>query len=160
VIDTVLHGADATIDLGRALGRTLAPLTGAVLALSGHLGAGKTTLVKGLAEGLGVAAARQVRSPTFLRIVRYESPGAPALVHVDAYRMTGPRDVFELGLDEDFAAPCVVAIEWPENVAEALPEDRLVVALDHADESHRRVRIESTGEGSNGWLTRLSEVLR
>ncbi|NJN37010.1 MAG: tRNA (adenosine(37)-N6)-threonylcarbamoyltransferase complex ATPase subunit type 1 TsaE, partial [Nitrospiraceae bacterium] len=67
-----------------------------MIALSGHLGAGKTTFVKGLAESLGLAAAARRRESTFLRVVRFD--GEIPLVHVDAYRMRGPEDVIELGL--------------------------------------------------------------
>ena len=117
-VELKLVGADATTELGRRLGAALAA-GGGVIALSGHLGAGKTTLVKGLAEGLGVAAARDVTSPTFLRVVRFD--GRMPLVHVDAYRMKGPLDLVELGLDEDMAGRACVAIEWPEIVEGGSP---------------------------------------
>lgn len=120
------------------------------MALSGHLGAGKTTFVKGLAEGLGVAAARDVVSPTFLRAVRFE--GDVPLVHVDAYRMKGAEDFVELGLDEDIAAGACVAVEWAEIVESALPDDRVIVRLDHADLDHRRAHVEATGPRSHEWL--------
>lgn len=149
--ESVLEGPEATLELGRRLGRA-ARGRGGVLALSGHLGAGKTTLVKGLAEGLGVAGARDVVSPTFLRAVRFE--GETPLVHVDAYRMKGPADVIELGLDEDMAGAACVALEWPEIVAGALPADRVDVGLEHAGEERRRVRIAATGPRSRAWLER------
>jgi tRNA threonylcarbamoyladenosine biosynthesis protein TsaE len=151
--DLVLEGDAATVELGRRLGRALAPAASGVVALSGHLGAGKTTFVKGLAEGLGVAPARDVVSPTFLRAVRFDGP--PPLVHVDAYRMKGPEDVVELGLDEDLAGGAVVALEWPEVVAEALPADRVDVAIEHTSEARRRVRITAGGAASERWLARL-----
>ncbi len=154
--ELTLAGPGATVVLGRELAAALAPATAGVLCLSGHLGAGKTTLVKGLAEGLGVAEAREVTSPTFLRVVRFE--GSPSLVHVDAYRMSGPDDVVELGLDEDLAGGAVVALEWPEIVAAALPADRLEVALAHVDESARNVRISAHGAASSAWLDRLGEL--
>lgn len=137
------------MELGRRLGRA-ARARGGVIALSGHLGAGKTTLVKGLAEGLGVAAGRDVVSPTFLRAVRFD--GGVPLVHVDAYRMKGPDDFVELGLDEDIAAGACVAVEWPEMVEGALPADRLVVRLDHASDASRRAEISATGPESSRWL--------
>ena len=106
--------------------------------------------MKGLAEGLGVAAARDVVSPTFLRAVRFD--GDVALVHVDAYRMKGPEDFVELGLDEDIAAGACVAVEWAEIVEAALPADRIVIQLDHSAEDRRRVRVEATGPRSAAWL--------
>lgn len=151
-VELTLVGPDATTDLGRRIGAA-ARGVGGVLALSGHLGAGKTTLVKGLAEGLGVAAARDVVSPTFLRAVRFDGP--VALVHVDAYRMKGPADIVELGLDEDMAGGACVAVEWPEMVEGALPADRLVVRLDHASDERRRAHVSATGPESARWLDRI-----
>jgi tRNA threonylcarbamoyladenosine biosynthesis protein TsaE len=155
--ELVLRGAAATTGLGRRLGRALLAEglpVGGVLALSGHLGAGKTTLVKGLAEGLGVARGRDVTSPTFLRVVRYEGP--LPLVHVDAYRFAGPGDVVELGLDLDLAGGACVAVEWAETVALALPADRLLVELDHVDEGTRRARLSAGGPSSAAWLARAT----
>ncbi len=151
--ELLLAGDAATVELGRRVGRALAPDRGGVVALSGHLGAGKTTFVKGLAESLGVAPARDVVSPTFLRVVRFE--GAPPLVHIDAYRMRDAADLTELGLDEDLAGAAVVAVEWPEIVADGLPADRLALEIDHVDEGRRRVRILAGGKASSAWLARI-----
>jgi tRNA threonylcarbamoyl adenosine modification protein YjeE len=137
------------MELGRRIG-IAARTRGGVLALSGHLGAGKTTLVKGLAEGLGVAESRDVVSPTFLRVVRFE--GDVPLVHVDAYRMRGPADIVELALDEDMAGGACVAVEWPEMVEAALPDDRLVVRLDHVSDESRRATLSAAGPDSSRWL--------
>ena len=147
-----LAGAEATVELGRRIG-TAACGRGGVIALSGQLGAGKTTLVKGLAEGLGVAVARDVVSPTFLRAVRFDGP--VALVHVDAYRMKGPADIVELGLDEDMAGGACVAVEWPEMVEGALPADRLVVTLGHASAEQRTACLIATGPDSASWLASI-----
>lgn len=149
--ELTLVGDEATRELGRRIGRAIGA-GGAVLALSGHLGAGKTTFVKGLAEGMGVASADDVTSPTFLRAVRFE--GAVPLVHVDAWRMKGAADLVELGLDEDMAGAAVVAVEWPENVAEGLPGDRLTVELRHVDESRRVAVVTATGPEAAGMLAR------
>lgn len=151
--EVVLSGDAATVELGRRVGHELAPDRGGVIALSGHLGAGKTTVVKGLAEGVGVAEAREVVSPTFLRCVAFE--GTVRLVHVDAYRMKGADDVRELGLDEDLAGASVVAIEWAEIVERALPADRLHVGIEHLGEGARRVRVEAGGPSSQAWLARV-----
>jgi tRNA threonylcarbamoyl adenosine modification protein YjeE len=156
-VELQLDGADATTDLGRRIGAA-ARKTGGVVALSGHLGAGKTTFVKGLAEGLGVAAARDVVSPTFLRAVRFDGP--VALVHVDAYRMKGAADMVELGLDEDMAGGACVAVEWPEMVEGALPSDRLVVRLDHVSDARRDAHVSATGPESARWLARAGLVRR
>lgn len=158
-----LDGHDATVALGRLLGETF-PGGGAPLLLSGELGAGKTTLVKGLAEGLGVAESDDVTSPTFLRVVRFDGDadghgdGRPDLVHVDAYRMQGARDLEELGLDEELAGPACVALEWPEQVSDGLPEDALTVALGHADETRRIARLTAGGPRAALWLDALREA--
>jgi tRNA threonylcarbamoyl adenosine modification protein YjeE len=151
-VELTLAGGAATQELGRRIGAA-ACRAGGVVSLSGHLGAGKTTLVKGIAEGLGVAAARDVTSPTFLRVVRFDGP--VALVHVDAYRMKGPQDVRELGLDEDMASGACVAVEWPEIVEPALPADRLRIELLHVDDVHRLATVCAAGPESERWLGRI-----
>ncbi len=150
-----LLGHAATVELGRRLGRALPNTSGAVLCLSGHLGAGKTTLVKGLAEALGVADADEVTSPTFLRVIRYE--GALDLVHVDAYRMQGALDVIDLGLDEDLAGGALVVIEWPEMIEAALPAERLTLELEHVDEGERRARVSAVGDLAVRWMRGLAD---
>ncbi len=82
--------------------------------------------------------------------MRFE--GAVPLVHVDAYRMKGPADIVELGLDEDMAGSACVAIEWPEMVEGALPADRLLVRLDHASDATRRATLSAMGPLSARWL--------
>jgi len=151
-VELTLVGADATTELGRRIGAATR-VGGGVVALSGQLGAGKTTLVKGIAVGLGVADAREVVSPTFLRAVRFDGP--VPLVHVDAYRMRGPADVVELGLDEDMAGGACVAVEWPEVVEGGLPSDRLRVELAHVDESTRRAALSAGGPRSAAWLAAI-----
>ncbi len=156
VVELRLRGPEATLALGRRLAAGF-PGGGAPLALSGELGAGKTTLVKGLAEGLGVASAADVTSPTFLRVVRFEAApsGGPALVHVDAYRLRGPEEWTDLGLEEDLCGDACVVVEWPEMVAGALPADRLVVALDHVDGESRTARLHAGGARSARWLAAI-----
>ena len=113
--------------LGRALAALLRP--GDLVLLSGELGAGKTTLTRGLGEGLGVRGA--VTSPTFvIARVHPSLVGGPALVHVDAYRLGGGLDVME-DLDLDVSLPeSVVVVEWGEGKVEQLSEDRLEVRIE------------------------------
>jgi len=132
---------DATRDIAARLGVCLR--AGDVVALSGELGAGKTCFVQGLAKGMGLQA--NVTSPTFILIRQH--PGDPALCHADAYRLESPEELEDLGL-EDILAYSVLAIEWAERVMDALPEDRIDVALSYADGEGRRVRITGCGERS------------
>lgn len=116
------------VELGRRLGRVLA--AGDLVLLSGELGAGKTTLARGLGDGLGVRG--PVTSPTFvLARVHPSLTGGPRLVHVDAYRLGGLDEVDDLDLDADLDASVVVA-EWGEGKVEHLSEDRIEVHISRA----------------------------
>ncbi|MEU2245906.1 tRNA (adenosine(37)-N6)-threonylcarbamoyltransferase complex ATPase subunit type 1 TsaE [Streptomyces sp. NPDC019224] len=132
--------------LGRRLASALRP--GDLVMLTGELGAGKTTLTRGLGEGLGVRGA--VTSPTFV-IARVHPPlsGGPALVHVDAYRLGGGLDEME-DLDLDVSLPeSVVVVEWGDGKVEELAEDRLQVLIDRAvgdtDDERRTVTLVGVG---------------
>ena len=137
------RGPQETAGVGERLARLLlrAGAAGAVVALSGPLGAGKTCLVQGLARGLGVRAG--VRSPTFVLI--HEHRGAVPLFHVDLYRL-GPDDLGALGLEEILEGPGVTALEWPEHGGDVLPELRLHIALAYgAGECERVLTIAARG---------------
>jgi tRNA threonylcarbamoyladenosine biosynthesis protein TsaE len=140
----------ATADDMRALGRRIAGhlRAGDLLILSGPLGAGKTTLVQGIGEGLNVRG--PVTSPTFV-IARAHPPlgDGPALVHADAYRLGGVAEVDDLDLDSD-TARSVTAVEWGEGLAEGLSEDRLEIAIEISG-SGRTVRMDGIG---NRWADR------
>ncbi|MEA3245450.1 MAG: tRNA (adenosine(37)-N6)-threonylcarbamoyltransferase complex ATPase subunit type 1 TsaE [Gemmatimonadota bacterium] len=111
---------------GAALGRDLA--APAVIALSGDLGAGKTTLVQAICSGYGVLD--PVTSPTFALVHQYR--GGPAMVfHLDLYRINSPAELANLGWDELLDANAVVLIEWPERAAGALPRDAMRLSLAH-----------------------------
>ncbi|MFD3959036.1 MULTISPECIES: tRNA (adenosine(37)-N6)-threonylcarbamoyltransferase complex ATPase subunit type 1 TsaE [Streptomyces] len=133
-------------DLGRRLARVLAP--GDLVMLTGELGAGKTTLTRGLGEGLGVRGA--VTSPTFvIARVHPSLVQGPALVHVDAYRLGGGLDEME-DLDLDVSLPeSVVVVEWGDGKVEELSEDRLRVLIDRAtgdtDDERREVTLMGIG---------------
>ncbi|WP_282688122.1 MULTISPECIES: tRNA (adenosine(37)-N6)-threonylcarbamoyltransferase complex ATPase subunit type 1 TsaE [unclassified Streptomyces] len=133
-------------DLGRRLAGVLAP--GDLVMLTGELGAGKTTLTRGLGEGLGVRGA--VTSPTFvIARVHPSLVQGPALVHVDAYRLGGGLDEME-DLDLDVSLPeSVVVVEWGDGKVEELSEDRLRVLIDRAtgdtDDERREVTLVGIG---------------
>jgi len=111
---------------------------GDVVAVSGELGAGKTTFVRGAARALGFPGT--VSSPTFTIGHRYEAPTPVA--HLDLYRLTG-LDAEEWGDLEPYFDGTVAFVEWPEHGGDWLPAARATVTLEHVDESHRRVRITS-----------------
>ncbi len=117
---------------GAELARSLRPPPPAVVAIAGELGAGKTTLVRAIARGLGVT--EPVTSPTFALVHRYEG-AAGAVYHVDAYRLRRPADAADLGLDDMVAEPdAVVLIEWPERLGSAMPAPTHRITLAYADD--------------------------
>ena len=116
---------DETIALGERLAREL-PARCVVL-LIGNLGAGKTTIAKGIARGLGAAEPDEVSSPTYTLIHEY---GEGRLYHIDLYRLDTAREVAALGLDEIFDRDAVVLIEWGERFPELMPADRLEIRLE------------------------------
>ena len=102
-----------TLGIGKEIGKQLhSPL--AVL-LYGELGAGKTVLTRGLAEGLGVPDPSSVRSPSFTLVNEYPCPSG-VLYHVDLYRLEGPRDLYSVGIEEILATPSVLIVEWAEKL--------------------------------------------
>lgn len=114
----------------------------AVLALTGDLGSGKTCLVKGLAQGLGVPDTVIVTSPTFALI--HEYPGRLPLVHVDLYRLESPDEFEDIGLYEVLERPAVVAVEWADRLGEDLPGRRLDIRMAfHGD--LRRIELRAYG---------------
>ena len=131
----------ATEAFGRRLGGLLFP--GAVVALIGPLGAGKTYLVRAVAEGLGLADSRAVSSPTFVLIQEYVA--AVPVYHFDAYRLRGPGDFFDLGAHEYFEGG-VCLVEWADRVEECLPPERLRVTLAVTGPTSRRALVEGIGE--------------
>jgi tRNA threonylcarbamoyladenosine biosynthesis protein TsaE len=140
-LDVTAPSADAM----RALGRRLAGLlqAGDLVILSGGLGAGKTTLVQGIGEGLGVRG--PVTSPTFvIARVHPSVTGGPDLVHADAYRLASPGEVDDLDLDATVDSS-VTVIEWGGGMAEGLAEDRLEVTITPAGQG-RAVRVTGHGE--------------
>ena len=135
-MEVVTASPDETEALAARLAERLSP--GDVVTISGELGAGKTTFVRGAARALGVSG--PVSSPTFTIGHRYEAPTPVA--HLDLYRIAG-LDPEEWGDLEPYFDGTVAFVEWPEHGGDWLPEARAVVTLGHVDESHRSVRIDS-----------------
>jgi tRNA threonylcarbamoyladenosine biosynthesis protein TsaE len=136
--------------LGARLGQAM--IIGDVVALSGQLGAGKTTFVQGLAEGLGVPADRHVASPTFALV--NEHPGRVPLVHVDFYRIKDPSELPELGIEEAYDQ-AATAIEWAERFPDWLPSDALHVVIE-IERGGRTLEARSSGPRSQRLLSSLA----
>lgn len=132
--------AEETMELGEKLGKLLAP--GDVIALFGDLGAGKTTLTKGIAVGLGLVA--DIHSPTFTLI--HEHPGAVPLYHVDLYRLSSEEEIETLGLEEYIYSDGVTIIEWADRMKSILPKDRLDITLRMQGDTERELTLETGSE--------------
>lgn len=124
-----------TIALGERLGREI--LRGVVL-LIGNLGAGKTTLAKGIAQGLGAAEAEEVSSPTFTLIHEY---GGGRVYHIDLYRLDEPREVESLGLDELYDRDALILIEWGERFPQLLPKSRTEIRIRALPDDTREIEV-------------------
>lgn len=134
--------------IGEAIGRLLRG--GDAVLLDGPLGAGKTTIVRAIAAGMGIGTA-SVASPTFVLVHEYIRPGAtpehPSLFHVDAYRLTGPDDLDTLGWDQVLESlgtgRAAVVIEWAERLGRAVPENAARLRIEHVDETSREFTLET-----------------
>ncbi len=138
--ERVLPGPAATEALGASAARALRP--GEAVCLWGALGAGKTTLARGLIRAL-TRPDEEIPSPTFTLVQLYEGAAFP-IAHFDLYRLNGLGEVEELGLDEALEDGAAV-IEWPERLEGRLPPDRLDISL-IIDGEGRRVRLEGHGQ--------------
>ena len=135
------HSEDETEQLGERLGQALSP--GAVVAYTGGLGMGKTAFTRGLARGLGCT--ERVTSPTFTLVNEY--PGRIPLFHFDVYRLSGSDALYDIGWDDYLDRGGVCAVEWSENIADALPEDTVFVRLRRceAHDNWREIDVEGVG---------------
>jgi tRNA threonylcarbamoyladenosine biosynthesis protein TsaE len=138
----ISHSPAETIRIGAQLGRQLFP--GALIALSGDLGSGKTCLAHGIAKGLNVPEALYVTSPTYTLVNEYH--GRLILFHVDVYRLEGTSDLEDIGFDEIIAADGVTVIEWAEKVLDALPKERLSILLSILNDQGRSLEIMAYGK--------------
>lgn len=114
--------------------------SGAVVAMYGDLGAGKTAFVRGMARGMGLTC--RVSSPTFTIVNEYE--GERELIHFDMYRLESSDELFEIGWEDYLARGAVCAVEWSEKVEDAFFGDEIVVRIDKLGDNERRITI---GEG-------------
>ena len=134
-MEFITHSPAETEKVGEALAKILMP--GAVIAYRGDLGAGKTAFTRGLARGLG--SAEQVTSPTYTIVNEYLTGRMP-LFHFDMYRLRSADELFDIGWDDYLGRGGVCAVEWSENVEDAL-EDPIVVNIEKLGEDSRRITV-------------------
>ena len=131
----ITNSETETIREGEKLGRTLMP--GAIIALFGELGAGKTAFTRGLAAGLGVSSS--ISSPTFTIVNEY--PGKIPLFHFDMYRLESENELFDIGWDEYLERGGVCAVEWSEKVPHAFPPETITVKIKNPGNNTRSIDI-------------------
>jgi len=135
--EVLTHSAEETILRGREIGASVKPPV--LILLSGDLGAGKTTLTKGIVSGLGAAPEEEVTSPTFTLVHRYDH-GA-RVYHVDLYRVVDFHDLETLGLEDMFSENAVVIVEWPEKLTLRTDWPIVRIQLEHVSEDTRKISI-------------------
>lgn len=134
------HSAEETIAFGRTLAPTLAPPK--LVLLRGDLGAGKTTLIKGIAAAFEAASEEEVTSPTFTLVHEYRGPLAK-LYHIDLYRVDTPRQLETLGLDDLVAEDSILLIEWGEKFARIARDRDVEITLERVGENDRKIQVTS-----------------
>jgi tRNA threonylcarbamoyladenosine biosynthesis protein TsaE len=149
-----LDGLSATEDFGRRLGALLFP--GAVVGLIGPLGAGKTHLVRAVAEGLNIPDGSAVSSPTFVLLQEYKA--RLAIYHFDAYRLHSEGEFFDLGAHEYFDGDGVCLVEWADRVAGCLPREHLAVCLEITGATSRRAIVQAVGRRYEAIVSALRAV--
>ena len=138
-MEFITHSPEETEKIGEKLAQKLTP--GTVLAYRGDLGAGKTAFTRGLARGLGCT--ERVTSPTFTIVNEY--PGRIPLCHFDMYRLESSDALFDIGWEDYLERGGVCAVEWSENVADAMPEGTVYVTIERAPEGENARIITITG---------------
>lgn len=141
-LDVISHSLVQTRRLGARLGAKAQ--AGDIFCLDGDLGSGKTSFVQGIGEGLGVTV--PVVSPTFVLVNVYRTaPGRPPLYHLDLYRISGPQEALDFGLEDYLYGEGVVAIEWPERIRDILPPEYLWITFRHLDATKRGLVLQPKG---------------
>lgn len=134
----VTNDPKETLNLGFKLGKTLKP--GAVIALTGELGTGKTVFTKGIAKALGVKEYEYVNSPSFVIVKEYKSQHVP-LYHFDLYRLSSYIDLDTVGYEEYFYSKGISVVEWADRAKGVLPEKHISVKLKHRGKNKRDITI-------------------
>jgi tRNA threonylcarbamoyladenosine biosynthesis protein TsaE len=134
------HSAEETVAFGRTLTRLLAPPK--LVLLRGDLGAGKTTLIKGIASAFEAASEESVTSPTFTLVHEYRGPLAN-LYHIDLYRVDTPRQLETLGIDDLIAEDSILLIEWGEKFPRLVRDRDVEITLERVGENDRKIQVTS-----------------
>ena len=134
--EVITHSESETEAFGKALAEMIPSST--VLCLYGELGAGKTALIRGLAEGMGLSCT--VSSPTFTIVNEYL--GERDLIHFDMYRLSGAEELFDIGWDDYLSRNAVLAVEWSENVEDAFDGSEIRIRIEKLSETDRRITVE------------------
>jgi len=137
--EIITHSAEETTQWGREFAKRLGPPV--LVLLTGDLGSGKTTLTKGIVAGIGAATEDDVTSPTFTLVHVYGASGAAKVYHADLYRIANFHDFETLGLEDVFAKPAVVILEWSERFPLQSPWPQLRLKLEHLGGDARRITI-------------------
>ena len=145
---------ESTFRLGALLGKEA--IAGDVIALTGALGAGKTRLVQGLAQGLEVSDS-YISSPTFILVHVHE--GRLPLYHIDLYRLENGAEIDSIGLDEYLEGEGVAAVEWADKGRALFPPDRLTIEIRYIQESEREIILAGEGPRSRAWLDKIRSGL-
>lgn len=130
------HSADETIALGEKIGKKLSK--GDVIAFKGDLGAGKTTITRGISIGLGLGD--NVTSPTFALVNEYRGK-EKSLIHFDMYRITNSDDVELTGFWDYIEEGCILAVEWSENISDVIPKNSIIISFKRIDDNTREIEI-------------------
>ena len=133
----ITRSAEETIELGRLIGERLRG--GDIIAYKGSMGAGKTTMTRGLTLGLGLGDT--AFSPTFALVNEYRGEGL-TLYHFDMYRIGSALDLETTGFFDYLDDESVIAVEWSENIEEELPDERIIVTLERVDDDTRKITID------------------
>jgi len=152
-LEILSHSPQETQRVGQRLGELAEP--GDLYLLTGPLGAGKTTLIQGIAQGLGVQDS--VRSPTFVLMACYR--GRFPLYHLDLYRLEDLSEALDLGLEEYLEGEGLLVVEWAERAREVFPAHRLHITLEPIGEQERRLLLQAEGERYEALLDRLGPRL-
>jgi tRNA threonylcarbamoyladenosine biosynthesis protein TsaE len=139
IAEAITQSAEETTQWGREFAKRLQPPV--LVLLTGDLGSGKTTLTKGIVAGLGAATEDEVTSPTFTLVHVYGAESAAKVYHADLYRIESFHDFETLGLEDVFAKPAVVILEWSERFPLQSPWPQLRVKLEHLGADARRIQV-------------------